>query len=220
MNYYYQTGSRDCFPACFRNALLHCGVAITPVVIKRLAVFKNGIEHCPVHASQERLEIYPRSLNKFIAEWHWALGHKDDTGCSFTEPLAWARYLLEMGIHLEARNGPIENKRVILDALTKKKIVICDIWIPSPDFPDSSCKHYVLLVGSAGGKLLVHDPLPALLRHYIASDRIAYIKGSCGSNCEIDCDYFFSEEMGYMKPRPNPQRSDNDYSFLILSRNR
>ena len=217
MNYQCQTGTQDCFPTCFRNAMLHLGIAVTPVLMKRLAIFNNGTENCTIHASQERLETYPRSLNKLIAEWNWALGHKNDTGSFLPQPEAWAIYLLEMGIDLEARNGPIENKNVIIDALHKNKIAICDIWIPSTGIPDSKSKHYVLIAELAGGKLLIHDPLPANWNSQFDSEKVEYTKNECGTNYEIDSDYFFSEEINYMKPKPNPQRSDCDYSFLLLS---
>ena len=218
MNYQSQTGTKDCFPTCFRNAMLHLGVAVTPVLEKRLAVFNSGTESCTIHAAQERLEIYSRSLNKFIAEWNWASGHEDDTGNSLTEPEEWSKYLIGMGIDLEARNGPIENKKVIIDALNKNKVVICDIWIPSTGIPDSKSKHYVLIAELAGGKLLIHDPLPANWNSQFDSEKVEYTKNECGTNYEIDCDYFFSEEINYMKPKPNPKRSDCDYSFLIVSR--
>lgn len=219
MNYQCQTGTKDCFPTCFRNAMLHFGIAVTPVLDKRLALFHYGTESCIIHASQERLEIYARSLNKFIAEWNWASGHKNDTGCSLTEPEAWATYLLEMGIDIEARNGPIENKNVIIHALAENKIAIGDVWIPSTDFPDSKSKHYVLIAGLSNGKLLIHDPLPDNWNNQFDSEKIKYTKNECGTNYEIDCDYFFSEEINTMKPKPNPKRTDCDYSFLIMSRN-
>jgi hypothetical protein len=198
--------------------MLHFGVTITPVLNKRLAIFNNSIESCTIHASQERLELYPRSLNKFVTEWNWALGHRNDTGSINPEPEAWAKYLLEQGIDLEARNGPIENKNVIIEALTENRIVICDIWIPSTDFPDSKCKHYVLIAGLANGKLFIHDPLPANRNIQFDSEKVEYNKNACGTNFEIDCDYFFNEEINYMKPKSSLQRSDCDYSFLILSR--
>lgn len=217
MNYQCQTGAKDCFPACFRNAMLHFGISVTPALHKRLEVFNNGTESCSIHASEERLELYPRSLNKFIAEWSWALGHKNDMENILPEPELWAKYLLEIGIELEARNGPIENKKVIIDALQNNKIVVCDIWIPSIDFPDSKNKHYVLIAGLERGTLLIHDPLPANWSSKFVSEKVIYRKNECGTNFEIDCDYFFSDEINYMKPKPNPQRSDCDYSFLIIS---
>jgi hypothetical protein len=218
MNYLSQSGPQDCFPTCFRNAMLHFGIPLTPELSKRLEVFNNGTERCPIHAAQERLEQYPRSLNKFIAEWNWASGQKNNTKNPRFKPEAWAKYLLETGIDLEARNGPIENKKVILDALSKNKIVICNIWIPSTDFPGSKCSHYVLLVGLAGGKLLVHDPLPADWNVKFNTNRVAYKKHELGVNFEIDCEYFFSNEINDIKPKLETKRSDSDYSFLILSR--
>lgn len=218
MNYHSQSGPQDCFPTCFQNALLHFGVPITPELSKRLAVFNNGTERCPIHAAQERLERYPRSLNKFIAEWNRASGQRDNTVKAHVEPEAWAKYLLEMGIDLEARNGPVENKKAILDALAKNKIVICNIWIPSTDFPGSKCSHYVLIVGLAGGKLLIHDPLPVDWNIKFDTNRVVYKKRESGVNFEIDCEYFFSNEINDMKPKPEIKRSDSDYSFLILSR--
>ncbi|MCP4763148.1 MAG: hypothetical protein GY870_15340, partial [archaeon] len=133
------------------------------------------------------------------------------------KPEEWAQYLLKMGIKIEARNGPIENKKIILEALGKKKLIICDIWIPSIDFPDSKSKHYILIVNSMNKKLFIHDPLPANWNRKINSQKVKYRKNECGTNFEIDCDYFFSEKIDTMKPKPCPQRSDCDYSFLILS---
>jgi len=45
-------------------------------------------------------------------------------------------------------------------------------------------------------------------------------KGECDTNYEIDCDYFFSEEISYMKPKPNPKRSDCDYSLISIRHSR
>lgn len=218
MNYQSQTGTKDCFPTSFRNAMLHFGITVTPVLMERLAVFNNGTENCTIHVAQERLEIYSRSLNKFIAEWNWATCQRDGMGSSLTEPEEWAQYLIEIGIDIDARNGPIENKKVIIDSLNMNKVVICDIWIPSIDFPDSKSKHYVLLVKIANSKLFLHDPLPANWNRKFDSDKVTFAKNECGTNYVIDCDYFFSNEINYMKPKPNQKRSDCDYSFLIVSR--
>ena len=197
MNFLYQTGPKDCFPTCFSNAMLHLGIEIKPVLVKRLAIFKNGVESCTIYDTEERLEIYERSIHKFIAEWNWALRHKHETGCGVLEPEEWAKYLLEIGVDLEARNGPIEQKKVLIDALSKKKIAICEIWIPSADIPDSECKHDVLIVGIADAKLLIHDPLQENENIQLDSDNIKYTKHECGSNLKIECDYFFSEEINW-----------------------
>ena len=125
---------------------------------------------------------------------------------------------MEKGVDLELRNGPIEQRKLITSALTENKIAICEIWIPPADIPDSECKHDVLIVGLANHKLLIHDPLPANWDIQFDSDNVKYTKNECGANLEIDCDYFFSDEINYMKPKPNPFQTDYGYKFLLLSR--
>jgi hypothetical protein len=202
--------------------MLHFGTEVTPALMKRLAVFNNGTESFTRYDVQEKQERYGRSIHKFMEEWHWASRTKNHTKNfpeqSYPEPEEWAKYLLETGIDIELRNGPIEQKNVIVDALIGNKLVICNIWIPSKDIPDAEYKHDVLIVGLAKGKLLIHDPLSANLNLRFDTDKAEYTKNKYGSNLEIDCDYFFSEEFNYMKPQPNPYRLEHGYKFLLLSR--
>jgi hypothetical protein len=46
-----------------------------------------------------------------------------------------------------------------------------------------------------------------------------YRLDECGSKLETDCDYFFSNENGPMKPKPNQYQTDWDYKFLLILRN-
>ena len=216
MNFQLQTGTKDCFPTCFGNAMFHFGVAMTPALQKRLALFKDGTESCTIYAPQERLENYERSIHKFAAEWHWALGHTNDTGRY--QPQQWATDLIKAGIEIEARNGPVEQQKLIIDSLKNGTIAICEIWIPSDEIPDSESKHFVLIIKLAGGKLFMHDPLPGDRSVLFDSDNVAYAENECGSNLRIDSNYFFSNEIAYMKPKPNPFQQDYGYKFLLISK--
>jgi hypothetical protein len=45
------------------------GIALTPAVAKRLAVFNEGTQSCTIHAAEERFEeAYQRSIHKLLAE--------------------------------------------------------------------------------------------------------------------------------------------------------
>jgi hypothetical protein len=216
MNFLPQSGTRDCFPTCFRNAMLYFGVAVSPAVQQRLEAFRNGTESCTIHDPEERLELYERSIHKFMAEWNGALAYKNDTEGIYSQPGEWAQYLLEKGIELEVRNGPIEQKELIADSLSQGKLVICEIWVPSTDIPESESRHFVLLVKSVKGRLLVHDPLS---KHgNLCSGSVEYKKNGCGANGEIESGYFFSKEIGPMKPKPNPYQSDYGYKCMLVAK--
>jgi hypothetical protein len=216
MNFKFQTGTRDCFPTCFNNAMLHFEVPIVPVLMKRLEIFRNGTENCTIYASEERLEQYERSIHKFISEWNWAYRHRNDKDRCASESEEWTEYLLKMGINLEFKNGPIEQRDSIAAALSKNSIAICEIWIPSATIPNSEYKHFVLIVNLVHNKLLIHDPL--LSDWDIRSDKVEYRENEYGSNFEIDYDYFFSNEVGPLKPKPNQFQTDWGYKFIVVSK--
>lgn len=218
MKFLCQTGTKDCFPTCFCNAVRFLDIPIPPELIKRLEIFNQGTENCTIFASEERLEQYERSIHKFLAEWNWAIRHRNSGGDIHLEPEEWAKHLLEMGLHLEAKNGPVEQRVALVNALIKSQIVICEVWMPSIEIPALECKHFVLLVGLADGKLLVHDPFPTNWNIRFDPAIVNFSRHECGSNLEIDCNYFFNEAIGYMKPKPNPHHSDNGYKFLILTK--
>ena len=216
MNFENQKTTRDCFPTCFRNAMLHFDIPIVPALTKRLEVFNNGTENCTIYSSEERLEQYERSIHKFISEWNWAYGHKEDKGSVVPTIEEWATYLLRMGIHLEFKNGPIEQRRIITNALTNTKLVICEIWLPSASIPNSECKHFVLIVKLIDNELFIHDPLPANCN--INTEMPIYEVHECGSNLKMDCEYFFSNGDGPLKPKPNQYQTDWGYKFILLSK--
>jgi hypothetical protein len=112
----------------------------------------------------------------------------------------------------------IEQRNVITDALSKGKKAICEIWIPSTEIPDSECRHFILLVALMNSKLLIHDPQSANWNLQFDSRVVAYKKNECGSNLEIDSDYFFGNEINCMKPKPNPYQTDFGYKFLLVSK--
>ena len=213
MHYLHQKGTKDCFPACFYNAMRHFNIPIIPALRERFDVFNSGTENCTVYASEERLELYYRSIHKLIAEWNWAIRHKDD-GNGAPESEEWAEYLLKMGIAIDFRNGPIEHRESITGALSNGKIVICEICISSEDIPGSGFRHFVLIVNLMHGRLFIHDPFPAIRN--IQMKNIEYVNDNCGSNLIIDGDYFFSREAGPMKPEPNCFLGDSGYKFMIV----
>jgi hypothetical protein len=218
MNFQYQTKTSDCFPICFSNAMLHLDIPMTPTLKKRLEVFQNGTENCTIYASEERLEHYERSIHKFIAEWNWALSRNNDTENIHLQSEEWAKYLLKQGVTIEVRNGPIEQKKRIIDALTNGKPVICEIWVPSKKILNFEGKHFILLIALANRRLLVHDPQFENQYIHFDKDNLEYKRNECGSNFEIDSEYFFSERIGSMKPKSNPHQSDIGYKFIILSK--
>ena len=216
MNFRSQKSTRDCFPTCFSNAMTCFAVPVVPVLSERLSRFDNGTENCTIHASEERLEHYERSIHKFIAEWNWAYGHKNELSTVSPAAAGWAVHLLEAGIRLEFRNGPLEQRRKITEALAEGKIIISEIWNPPETLPDSEQKHFVLIVKSVADELFIHDPLPE--NHHVTGDMIKYGTHECCSNVRISCDYFFGNEAGPMKPKPNRYQTDWGYRFLVISR--
>jgi hypothetical protein len=38
----------------------------------------------------------------------------------------------------------------------------------------------------------------------------------CGANGEIDLGYFFNQEIGPIKPKPNPHQSDYGYKCMLV----
>jgi hypothetical protein len=218
MNFQPQTGTRDCFPACFCNAMLYFDVPVAPPLAKRLHMFDQGTENCTIYSPEERLEHYERSIHKFIAEWNWAVRQRNAAEHVIPEPEEWAGYLLKKGIDLEARNGPVEQKERILNSLTKGKLALCETWTPSEEMPDSECRHFVLLIRTENGKLLVHDPLPAHASSQFDNGHIKYKRNECGSNFEIDCSYFFTDNIGPMKPKTNHYQTDSGYKLLLVGK--
>jgi hypothetical protein len=196
--------------------MLHFGIELEKALLERLAIFNNGTESCTIYAAQERLELYGKSLHKFKSEWERALRIKS---WNFQEIEEWAKYLLKKGINLEFKNGPIEQKDLMINSLNRGNVIICDIRIPSTLVPDSECKHAILIVKLENNKLLIHDPLSSNLDMQFTSDSYKYKENEWGTNLEIDCNYFFDKEINYMKPLPNPSRSDLGYSFIVFSRN-
>lgn len=211
-----QRTSRDCFPTCFSNAMLYFGIPIIPSISKRLEVFNNGTENCTIYSSEEKLEQYERSIHKFISEWNWAYDHKEDLNYITHKVENWATFLLEMGVHLEFKNGPIEQRRKITEALANNKLIICETLEPSASIPDSEARHFVLIVKLIDNKLFIHDPLP--LNHAFTTVHIKNSSDECGANLEIDYDYFFSNESGPIKPKPNRYQTDWGYKFILISR--
>ncbi len=87
--------------------MFHFHIPIATALAKRLEVFNNGTENCTIYSSEEKLEQYGRSIHKFIAEWNWAYSHKENKDSSASKDENWATYLLEMGVNLKFKNGPI-----------------------------------------------------------------------------------------------------------------
>jgi hypothetical protein len=216
MIFEHQKKSRDCFPTCFSNAMLYFGIPIVQSISKRLEVFNNGTENCTIYSSEEKLEQYERSIHKFISEWNWACDHKDDKDYIYPKVENWATYLLGKGVHLEFKNGPIEQRRLITNALANHKLIICETLEPSASIPNTEAKHFVLIVKLLDNKLFIHDPLS--LNRVITSEKLKYNLDECGSNLEIDRDYFFSNETGPIKPKPNQYQTDWGYKFILISR--
>jgi hypothetical protein len=192
--------------------MLYFNIPVVPVLEKRLEVFSNGTESCTIYSSEEKLEQYERSIHKFISEWNWAYNHCEDKNSAEI----WATHLLEMGVNLEFKNGPIEQQGVIKDALINNRIVICETLEPSSCITNSEAKHFVLIVKLLENVLLIHDPL--LINRTVISGNLKCKLHECGSNLEIDCDYFFSNESGPLKPKPNRYQTDWGYKFILISR--
>jgi hypothetical protein len=211
-----QKTPRDCFPTCFSNAMLYLDVPVIPALEKRLEVFNNGTENCTIYSSEEKLEQYERSIHKLISEWNWACNHYEDEIPNIPMAEIWAKYLFDIGINIEFKNGPIEQSRIIKEALAKNKIVICETLEPSSGVTNSEAKHFVLIVKLLENVLLIHDPL--LVNRTISSETFRCKLDECGSNIEMDCDYFFSHESGPLKPKPNQYQTDWGYKFLLISK--
>lgn len=211
-----QRTSRDCFPTCLSNAMLYFGIPIIPSISKRLEVFNNGTENCTIYSSEEKVGQYQRSIHKFISEWNWACRHKEAIDSITPKVENWATYLIEMGVHLEFKNGPIEQRRIITDALANNKLIICETLEPSQNIQNSEARHFVLIIKSLDNKLFIHDPLS--INRAITSENLKNSLDDCGSNLEIDCDYFFSNETGPIKPKPNQYQTDWGYKFILISK--
>jgi hypothetical protein len=213
-----QSGSRDCFPACFCNALRFYGVPITVSLQKRLDIFTTGIESSTVYEVEERLEFYERSIHKFMAEWTWAQRCRADTEGIYNKPEAWARELLENGIALELRNGPIEQQSLVMAEFSRGSVVVCEVWVPRQDVHGSASRHFILILGVEADQLLMHDPLV----------REGWLPCTCaeavlktnknGANVAIDREYFFSAKNATLKPKPNPYQTDYEDKFLLVSK--
>jgi hypothetical protein len=213
-----QSSARDCFPTCFCNALRYFGISITASLQKRLEIFNKGIESGTLFDSEERLEIYGRSIHKFMAEWTWAVRCEADAEGIYTKPEAWAQELLKNGIGLELRNGPIEQESFLIAELSQGSIILCEVWIPRPDFLHSASRHFVLILGEEAGELLVHDPLLNKETLPYAFIKAVVKQIECGANVAIDRDYFFGSRSGPLKPKPNPFQTNYEYKFLLVSK--
>jgi hypothetical protein len=218
MHFLPQSGPRDCFPSCFCNALRYFGVSITASLQKRLEIFNNGIESGTLFDSEERLELYGRSIHKFMAEWTWAVRCEADAEGIYTKPEAWAQELLKNGIGLELRNGPIEQQSLLMAQLSQGSIILCEVWIPRPDIPDAASRHFVLILGEEAGKLHVHDPLLNEDTLPYAFNKAVVKQSKYGANVVIDRDYFFGNWSGPLTPKPNPFQTDYEYKFLLVSK--
>jgi hypothetical protein len=219
MKFQYQKGDRDCFPTCFKNALLFFGVEISPPIYERLAIFDNGTESCMIHAAQERLPAFERSLLKFWHEWSTAVGYFYLTDKSFAErPPWWAILLLEMGIEFEYFCGPIEHREIIEIALSKKKMVICDVRIPHISNPNEYCKHAILIVKEEDGYLLIHDPLKSNECISSVEGLLKYATSEIGTNLKVEKEYFYSASQTILKPDINPDHCDTGFCFEVISR--
>lgn len=218
MRFQTQSGSRDCFPACFCNAMHYFGIEITPALRNRLDAFTCGMESCTIHENEERLERYERSIHKFMAEWAWAQRCRENAEGMYTKPETWARGLLEKGIALELRNGPIEQQSLLMAGLSRGSVVLCEVWVLPPDIPDSESRHFILIIKAKSGALLAHDPLLIHSGMRFGSDAIRHGTDECGANFEIACEYFFSEQTGPLKPKPNPYQTGYGYKFMLVAR--
>jgi hypothetical protein len=109
-----------------------------------------------------------------------------------------------------------EQRKIITEALASNKLIICETLEPSQNIQNSEAKHFVLIVKSLDNKLFIHDPL--LLNRAITSEKFKNSLDECGSNLEMDCDYFFSNETGPIKPKPNQYQTDWGYKFILISR--
>ena len=210
MKYIDQIGTKDCFSACFQNALRHFNVPISPELKNRLEVFNNGTQSCSIFASEERIaEAYGKSLDKFMAEWRWAGNHKDSDN--------WANHLLNKGVEIALRNGPIEQKQLFIDSLNYGKVCICEINETGKSTDKSLCKHAILVVRCLNGILEAHDTKTPDMKT-TKNTAITYVDNPNGTNLEIDCEYFFSREIDCMKPGINEYQQDYGYKFMIVSK--
>jgi hypothetical protein len=209
-----QSGTNDCFPTCFCNALRYLSVPVTERLLERLESFQNGIEHTTLFESEEKLERYDRSIHKFMAEWNCSDVNDASAPSPHLNIAEWTMSLRASGITLDRRNGPIEQKERIIDALTKDYPVLCEAGLSA----DAGPRHFVLLVKIRDNTILLHDPLPSNRSAPAGGSKVAFINDPCGANRVIGIDYFFSQEPGFLKPNPNPFQTDHGYMFLVLSR--
>lgn len=219
VNYQMQTGSMDCIPVCFRNALIYFGVPVSPALRNRLQVFNSGTVHCSVFSTDERIaEAYGKSIDKLMAEWNWFRTHgKHDTRSGFITEENWASDLIENGIELDCRNGPIEQRSLILDSLHRGSVCICEISKSTKSPGYSGCKHAILLLHCINGKLIVHDPETVNVNDALPPE-VRYGSYRNGANCIIDCDFFFSNASGSFKPLTNTFQQDCGYRFILISK--
>ena len=210
-----QSGPMDCFPTCFQNAMRYFGVDVSDDLQKRLEVFRNGTQSCSILASEERIaEAYSKSINKLMTEWRWA--HVNDY--ENKDEHIWAIQLINDGIEILIRNGPIEHKHLFLDSLAKGNVCICDINETGKKNDFSSCKHDILITRYLNGRLIAHDPKARDPYLQYQNESFMYVSNKDGTNLEIDCDYFFSNDDNYMKPCLNEFQQDHGYKFMIISR--
>jgi hypothetical protein len=218
MRYKYQTHDRNCFVTCFRNAMEHFSIPSTPPLERWLAIFDNGMESCTISAAQVGLVKYGRSLRRFNAEWQRAQLYQMQDRKRIAEPMEWAQYLLGQGIELIIRNGPIEQKDLILCSVKEKKLAICDIAVPASNNPTIACKHAILIISNDGQYLYAHDPLEDNKNHEYDTSKVRYLQHEDGANLRLDCAWFFSLNEEMMKPKPNPTFSDCEYSFVLVGK--
>ncbi len=81
---------------------------------------------------------------------------------------------------------------------------------------ESEARHFVLIVKMLKNKLFIHDPLS--INRAITSGKMKFRIDECGSNLEMDCDYFFSNETVPIKPKPKLNQTDWGYKFILISK--
>jgi len=233
----HQSGPMDCFPTCFKNALSHFDIDISTDIQKRLEVFSNGTQSCPIYEAEERIaEVYNKSIDKLMTEWRYTQAYNEKYRNKVTGYMnKWAMQLIFNNIEIELRNGPIEQKQLILDSLSKGKICICEIneadkssiVNTKQDVVDnkqltirntSGCKHDILIIRHINGILEAYDPRIRDSHFQHKNSWVKRVNNANGTNLEIDCDYFFSKENNYMKPGLNKFQQNSGYKFMIISR--
>lgn len=215
LNLLKQTSRTDCFPICFKNALMIFSIDIKSDIDERLDIFDNGVENCSPSWSKGCPERWANSLEKLFEEWDQAERSRIILDSSMNiqrpEPQKWAKYLLDSNIKLSLIYNPSEQKEVILEFLNKpNSIIICDIETnKSFNGTDNikDFKHSVLLLGIEDEEILIHDPDP----------KITTLRQKLW-NKKRSVEYFFSNDNFYYKPIPNDTYGDiKNYSFVKVS---